>query len=213
MIEGGHERIPLMQCAVCGTENLPTARFCDRCGSALQAQTPATGATVSLGRDSRAAASHPAPHARVYDVADESSPAPPLAAPVPPAAPLRGPGGQPYVPTFGPSSYAPAAGAGTVAQQSSAALFSLILGVVAMTLFVLLLCTVLLSPFTIVLGIAAVFFGRRAQHEIAASRGQLSGIGMARAGMILGWINIALSILGFIALCAIPVLTALGSQV
>jgi hypothetical protein len=188
-----------MDCAICGADNLPTARFCDRCGSALVAQPPATGATVSLSQGAQAV-DRTAHHARVYDTLNAASgPA------EPPIMSVRTPPGPPAPAPYTPTSYVSAP------QQSSAALISMILGIVAMGLFVLLLCTVVLSPFTIALGIPAVFFGRRAQREIALSGGRLTGAGMARAGMTLGWINIVLSLIGFVMLCSVSFVALLGA--
>jgi hypothetical protein len=194
-----------MNCAVCGADNLPTARFCDRCGSALDAQAPATGATVSLNRDAGESPGRAEHHARVYE-----SPSAPPRQPTASASPARS--WTPPAPSPAPAPYVSSYNVGTLPQQSSSALLSLILGIVSVSLFVVLLCTLFLSPFTIALGIPAVFLGRRAQREIALSNGRLTGAGMARAGTILGWINIALSLVGFVALCSIPLLAVLGSQ-
>jgi hypothetical protein len=42
------------------------------------------------------------------------------------------------------------------------------------------------------LGIAAIIVGNQATEEIAASRGQLGGDGMAKVGVVLGWVAVAL---------------------
>jgi hypothetical protein len=65
-------------------------------------------------------------------------------------------------------------------------MWSMILGILS------LVCCGLLA------GIPALILGNSAQKEIAASGGAQSGEGMAKAGVILGWISIALSILGLI---------------
>ncbi len=58
--------------------------------------------------------------------------------------------------------------------------------------------------------IAAVITGNMAKKEIRQSAGQLTGEGMARWGMILGWINIGLSIVGLcLAVLAISGIVAL----
>ncbi len=52
-----------------------------------------------------------------------------------------------------------------------------------------------------VLGIAAIVLGRQANDEIAASGGLLGGDGFAKAGVIMGWVAVALLVLtvvGFI---------------
>lgn len=45
-------------------------------------------------------------------------------------------------------------------------------------------------------GIIAVIFGHLAKSEIRRSQGRLGGDGMATAGLVLGYVNIALSLLG-----------------
>lgn len=63
-------------------------------------------------------------------------------------------------------------------QTSEKAIISLVCGVVGW-LFV---------PF--VSGIVAVVFGNQAEKEIRQSGDRLSGLGLAKAGLVLGWINI-----------------------
>ena len=85
----------------------------------------------------------------------------------------------PPPPPPGPGGYA-------VPQTNQKALWSMILGILS------LVCCGLLA------GIPALILGNSAQKEIAASGGMQTGEGMAKAGVILGWISIALSILGLI---------------
>lgn len=183
-----------MKCAVCGAENEASAAFCFRCGSALK-PTPATGPTVNL---SSAAADEPG--ARVYDVpaARSEPPAyappavsaePPSYAPPPPQYNL--PQGQP-----GQPGYPPAYGGAMVQQQNNTALIALILGIVSFL------------GLSLLGAIPAVILGRNARKEIAASGGMMTGDGMAQAGIILGWINIALSVVGFCAFCVLPLILA-----
>lgn len=80
-------------------------------------------------------------------------------------------------------------------QTNQKALWSMILGILS------LVCCGLLA------GIPALILGNSAQKEIAASGGAQSGEGMAKAGVILGWISIALSILGLIFAIATGALT------
>ena len=47
-------------------------------------------------------------------------------------------------------------------------------------------------------GILAIVFGNMATEQIRLSQGTETGDGMAKAGKILGWINIGLSILGIL---------------
>jgi hypothetical protein len=46
----------------------------------------------------------------------------------------------------------------------------------------------------VVLGIVAVVLGSSARKEIAASGGMQTGEGMAKAGVVLGWIGVAASV-------------------
>lgn len=73
----------------------------------------------------------------------------------------------------------------TFQQNSSMAVISLISGIASF--FIL--------PF---LGaIAAIILGNLAKKEIAQSGGALTGESLAQWGMILGWVNIGLSVIGF----------------
>ena len=52
-----------------------------------------------------------------------------------------------------------------------------------------------------VLGIVAIVLGRQANDEIAVSGGRLGGEGFAKAGVIMGWVAVALlalTLVGFI---------------
>ena len=44
-------------------------------------------------------------------------------------------------------------------------------------------------------GIPAIIVGKQAQREIDASNGWLTGRGMATAGIVMGWVEVALGIL------------------
>jgi hypothetical protein len=84
--------------------------------------------------------------------------------------------------------------------NSNLALISLIAGILGLTLFPL------------IGSIVALIVGYMAKKEIQESMGALGGDGMAKAGLILGWIGIALGVIGFciagviiaIPLCLIP---------
>jgi hypothetical protein len=195
-----------MKCAVCGAENEANSVFCFRCGSRLQpASEPSggavTGPTVDLSRGSTPPFGSPTleatsdePHARVYD-----APATPPSSYDQPAAP----------PSLSPSSYGQSStppaytvpqsqgqynlpqnqaqygyGAPTVPVQNNNALISLILAILSFVVIPL------------IGAIPAVILGRNARREIAASNGMQTGDGMAQAGVILGWLNIGLFVLG-----------------
>lgn len=163
-----------MRCAVCETDNLPGARFCDQCGAPLGMAAPATGATIGLGQ-ALGPAVHPS-GAWSQAAADR----------------------------------APAHRAGGALRRDapprSKALWSMLLGLGALILFSLLLCTVVFAPLATLLAIPAVRLGRQAQRELAAGAGAVGGRGMARAGVVLGWMTIGASLLLVILLCSLPAL-------
>jgi hypothetical protein len=68
------------------------------------------------------------------------------------------------------------------AQANQKALWSMILGILA------------IAPCGPFAGIPALVLGRFAKKEIAAARGAQAGEGMATAGVVLGWISVAISI-------------------
>jgi hypothetical protein len=80
-------------------------------------------------------------------------------------------------------------------RTSGAAIASLILGIVG------------LFAIPLITSIAAIFLGRRAQREIAENPG-LSGEGLAKAGVVLGWIGVALMVAGIIVGVLFAILTA-----
>jgi hypothetical protein len=72
------------------------------------------------------------------------------------------------------------------ARNEPQAVWSLVLGILS------LVCCGFIA------GIAAILVGGSAQKSIAASGGTLGGEGMAKAGVIMGWISIGLSIIGIV---------------
>jgi len=67
-------------------------------------------------------------------------------------------------------------------QSSGKALASLVLGI-AGVFVVPLICSIL-----------AIVYGNQAKQEIAASGGTMSGEGLAKAGVIIGWVGVALGV-------------------
>jgi hypothetical protein len=84
--------------------------------------------------------------------------------------------------------------------NSTAALVSLIFGILSWVML------------PVVGPIVAVVAGHMARREIQASNGQVGGGGMATAGLILGYLQIALGLLAICAIVAIGFLTLLGSR-
>lgn len=81
-------------------------------------------------------------------------------------------------------------------QTNQKALWSMILGILS-----LVLCGILA-------GIPAIILGSSAQKEIGRSGGMQTGQGMAKAGLILGWISVALTVLVIVVI----VITSAGQN-
>jgi Domain of unknown function (DUF4190) len=81
-------------------------------------------------------------------------------------------------------------------QTNQKAMWAMILGILAL---------VCCGIFT---GIPALILGNSAKNEIAASGGAQTGEGMAKAGVILGWISIAWSVIAVIIIVSTGVLTS-----
>lgn len=67
----------------------------------------------------------------------------------------------------------------------------------------------------VILAIVAVITGNKARGEIRASNGMQTGDGMAKIGVILGWVNIALAVLcgcGFVAITLLGAMSGGSSQ-
>jgi Domain of unknown function (DUF4190) len=84
-------------------------------------------------------------------------------------------------------------------RESGSAIAALILGI----------CGFIVCP--LVCSIAAIVCANKAFTEIDDSGGRITGRGMAQAGQILGWIGIALCLLGLLAFVALFVF-ALGAS-
>lgn len=187
-----------MTCPVCGAANENSAAFCYRCGTPLKQSTPAaTGPTVSLNRNDPPPFQSPPPvtlaseetHARVYDAPPQhpSSSGPPFTMP---SGPQYTQPGQQYQ-----------AGTAAYGVNSNTAVIALILAIASF--FGLLLLG----------SIPAIILGRNARKEIAASGGRLAGEGMAQAAIVLGAINLVLSMLVICAFCILPIMLGLGASV
>lgn len=107
--------------------------------------------------------------------------------PAPIAPQWAAPGASPYGPPSPPN--------------STAALVSLIFGILSWVMLPL------IGP------IVAVVAGHMARAEIRSANGQVGGGGMALAGLVLGYLQIALIVLAICAIATIVILAALGSRV
>jgi len=113
---------------------------------------------------------------------------------------------QPYdyaPPTVAPQWAAPGSARYGVAgpPNSTAAVVSLVFGILSWVML------------PVVGPIVAVVAGHMARAEIRRSNGQVGGGGMATAGLVLGYLQIALFALAICAIVAIGILTMLGSRV
>ena len=93
-----------------------------------------------------------------------------------------------------------AAGAPMTPPNSTAAVVSLIFGILSWV------------ALPVIAPIVAVVAGHMARAEIRRSNGQVGGSGMATAGLVLGYLQIALLVLVICAIVAIGLLTMLGSR-
>ena len=179
-----------MNCPVCGAANETAATYCYRCGSALQLSggqpQPATGRTTVLAGDEPASA--PADDRPVLGGSVD------WAGPVPPAQPLSHSSSSARVyntPRSIPSTPFYVGPAPVTTQTSTLAVLALILGILSWNIL----------PFVGSFG--AVINGRMGRREIRESGGRLTGQGLATAGIILGYLSLALSLLIFVGFCVV----------
>ncbi len=190
-----------MKCPVCGTANEAGAIFCYHCGSSLQTENapapPAMGRTIDLSRDQPPDREQPRaaieePYVAPVEQRPGLPPENPFARPVtsgPPSLPVEGnarvypaaPAPSPYVVTAPPA----------VSQTSNLAMFSLIFGILAWTILPLLAA------------IGAIITGHMAHREIRESGGRFTGGGLATAGLLLGYFNLAGCLFFLVVVCGI----------
>ncbi len=90
--------------------------------------------------------------------------------------------------------------ASTMTQTSNLATFALILGILSW----------IFLPFVAAIG--AVITGHIGRRQIRESNGQLTGEGLATAGLVLGYLNIALSLVLLVIFCVLPFLIVAGTS-
>ncbi len=176
-----------MNCPVCGAENESGAVFCYRCGSALRPTAqPGSGPAVNTSSDqwpptepSRPLSDRP----RALDT--------PISPPSLPAHDDTYEGGARVYQV--PASSAPqpyvVGSAHAMPQTSNLAVIALILGIVSWVFL----------PFIAAIG--AVITGHMGRREVLTSGGRLTGGGLATAGLILGYLNLAVFALAAIGFC------------
>jgi hypothetical protein len=180
-----------MFCPMCGAPNEEDSVFCANCGAVLDPDAPgAEAAATEVHAESVTAGNDPAAG---DEPAAEDEPAvgePEKQAMVPPP-PL--PPRQPPPP---PRSMAYAADS---VRTSGLAIASLVLGIGGVTILPLLG------------SILAIILGYMARNEIRQQPGELSGDGLALAGIVLGWISVGLAVLGLVFFGAITACGICGS--
>lgn len=172
-----------MFCPQCGAPNEDDAVFCGNCGAVLDAEELSVEPADERVEEVAAAESEGVAGTEASGEWQELEPDEPLPSsevlPAVPAPPPR------------PAPPRPAAPPGV--QTSGMAIASLVMGIAGWTLL----------P---VLGsILAIVFGYAARNEIRQRSGELSGEGLAVAGLVLGWLMVGISVLalclGAIGLC------------
>src|SRR3954467_15415445 len=62
------------------------------------------------------------------------------------------------------------------------------------------ICALVICP--LICGPLAIVYGNKAKREIATSNGNLTGSGLATAGIVLGWIGVAFVVIGILIVIA-----------
>lgn len=184
-----------MKCTTCDEELAPGTLFCPNCGSRVT-DSSAGAQTIAMSAPYGGASSPPQsggqyggqPYAQPpsqYSSTPQSYAQPPVVSQYssPP---------QPYAP---PQQFSAVASA----PNSTAATVSLVFGILAWTIL------------PIVSAIVAVVAGHMGRNEIRASGGQLGGGGLATAGLILGYLQLAILLVGCMGVVLVGLIAAAGS--
>jgi uncharacterized membrane protein len=163
-----------MFCPMCGAPNEDDSTFCGNCGAVLSLEEVPVEAGAKAAREPGVEVDDLSEEVEVVDiVAVEKAPAQPV-----PASPPRAPAPPPRSPA--PSM-----------PTSGLAVASLVLGVGGLVVLPL------------IGSILAIIFGYMARRDIRQRPDQISGDGVALAGIVTGWIGIAFALLGLVALGAV----------
>lgn len=178
-----------MQCANCGYESATQTRFCPRCGVEVQSSQPATAAAPTAPVTPSPPSPWGPPAAQAVQPPQPPPPTGPYSPPAPgygqtpppqPPPPQQYPGyGYPYGYGYPPQSYGQS--------TNGLAVASLVLGIAGW-----MLCFV--GP---AVGLVLGIIGR---NQIRASGGQQQGEGLAKAGIILSAIFLALWVAYFVTI-------------
>ena len=192
-----------MFCPMCGAPNADEDVYCGNCGAALTPDEAPAEASVQAAEGSAAATTaegdalpeaveeiveETAAEEFVEPQADESWPEPPEEREIAPA-----------VPPPPPAPQAPVRPAPSL-PTSGLAVASLVLGIGGLTILPLLG------------SILAIIFGYMARKDIRSRPGELSGDGLALAGIVMGWIAVGLSVLGLLFVGSLGLCGICGSM-
>jgi hypothetical protein len=163
-----------MFCPQCGAPNDDESIFCGNCGAVLNPDEMPVGPEVNAAEDT--------PVEKLPEEGEEIVGEPILEEDWD----LNPMSVKPPSPPPAPSPPSPAYVSASSAPTSGLAIASLLLGIGGLTLLPLLG------------SILALVFGYMARNDIRKRPGQVSGDGLALAGIVLGWIAVGLSVLGLL---------------
>jgi len=162
-----------MFCPMCGAPNEDDSTFCGNCGAVLTLEESPVEARDEAARDSGVELADVSEEVEVVDVAVVENVRAEPAPASPPQVPAPPPSPAPSMPTSG------------------FAVASLVLGVGGLVVLPL------------IGSILAIIFGYMARRDIRERPDQISGSGVALAGIVTGWIGVAFALLGLVAIGAV----------